>query len=624
MTETKNEDNFASSWLEDGVSITVQRHLRALLGGPLDFDPYIFNYADGGKISAENGGLEGFYYTLCRVHPWYSQEFFDTQLPYMLTYLRQLSRRVGSVSLWQLVQAVEKKVLVLNSSFPRSSPGFYLVERLENCVEYLRARVKIVDHAQWSQSCAMYQILLPAFNLQERRAITGGKATTSSNIFEELQCSDLPGKFDAIRWTGTYPIGTLQRKGSGDGSPFAVSDHSTVASRWGSALSVARGIENFHAQGVKSIFECLPNHTAVDAELLAINPTLYIHRKDLPHDCDHWYKYQYSSTAEPYWIRRGGYSYDGVRFYWDDTLQLDLSNPCTIDMLVLQLNNIVSQYGVDGFRVDMAYQLLNSKFSFLWQDEAGYPLGVRVQDEILYKLIWGVKEKHPCVAFIAEGFDSIDRLSAVGFDLIYSKNEMTLPGGVQHQGWYNALESRNSDLITKAIRRSAFMNWQVGGAGMLHFIGHHDLPGPWRVFNDWMWGAAFLTILLPSASVWYNGTEVKFEVPCEENGKMITFNKPVSIDWSGIESDWFQFITKTLSIKQDIRETFVDIELHELGCNADWVGYLLVGTEMRKGVVLVNLSNAPTHAFISFDSFGGGDISVMLPNGKDGCLWIEL
>lgn len=616
----------APVWDDDfsGDSVSRTQHYRALLGGPLDFMPYVFVFPDGGRIAAENAGLEGFFYTLSKIVQDCGHSIMDPQTPYMCEYLALLARRTGSANLWRVVGLV--------STQARHS-CLLLLHEITPLIGFLRNGLIQSDEARWIRTASMYQIFVRAFNLEglrEEQKKTGALQLTPfnktafgdsvSSPLVSLSPSDLPGEFDAIRWTGVYPIGRVDVKGTGGGSPFSIRDHSQIDPQWGSQTEINSVVSAMKASGIRTVFELLPNHTSADSVLLSQNPELFIHRKNHPLNTAHWFHYPSVDGHTDYWIRRGGYNYDGERYYWDDTLQLDISNPMTVDYLVQGICDLRRRYGVDGFRVDMAYQLLNEKFSTLWEYEMSRPLGTQIEDEFLYKLIWGVKRVYPEVGFVAEGFDSLDRLSAVGFDVVYSKNEMTLPGGIMHQGWYNALETQDAEIIADAVRRASFLHWQTGGAAMLAFVGHHDLPSPIRAFGDWAWGASFLTLLLPTSYVWYNGTEVQFEAPCDENGKMITFNRDVKIDWDGFNSEWHQFVVSTLNLRSQVRKSFGDIELVELEVNGPYAGYLLRG-QHESALVIANLADHQIDAHIQVKALQRSFHASLGPKGPRGVLF---
>lgn len=580
--------------------------VKKLLSGPVHFEPFKFTYLDGSFAFAQNAGLEGFLYTLWDIERWGGKGVLVAQLPYFFGYISALFHEAGFHEEAELFHSMEW------NSAP-SDPEKYeiLKSKLESHLSEAQAILQEQDTARWIRHGTVYQMLLRAFNLAERRAILGeDPENVSGKMFDDLRPSDLPGPCEVVRWTGTYPIGLFNAKGNGGGSPFSVKAFAEIDPQHGGAMSCRMKVDELRAAGIESIFELLLNHSAVDSDLLEKDPTLYIHVRQQPWDTRGYYDYTHPRTGERYWIRRGGYLYDGVRFYWDDTLQLDISNPNTRQMLTEVVKELIGMYGVYGFRVDMAYQLLHDQFRYNWGAEMQYPLSDKFEDEFLVGLIREVKAEYPKAAFIAEGFYGWEKLSAAGFDLMYGQNDMILPGGFRHVGWYEAMKNRDSWTMTEAIKRAAFLYWQRGGCGMFSFVGHHDLPAPQRIFGEWLWGATFLTLLLPMTHNWYAGTEAGFEDPCDENGKMITFNKRTVVRWRGLHFGFSRFVSGCLEAAAQIKREFGRLEMAPLWAQdgSRWVGFLLKPSgeplSGRKALVLANPGEEPLDVWVHRPDLG--------------------
>ena len=219
-----------------------------------------------------------------------------------------------------------------------------------------------------------------------------------------------------------------------------------------------------------------------------------------------------------YWISHGGYDNNGSKDYWTDTAQVNYANPAMRRRMIGIVKDWVRLYGVDGFRVDMAYQVLNAYFGRNW--------GVRLpRREFLEELITEVRTDYPGTGFIAEAYDGWDALSSSGFDLIYGKNNIGRPCG--HHGWFDALASRDPGWIREAVRRAGFLHWQTGGADMMDFVGNHDEAGPQRTFGPWARGASFLTLMMPGSVLFYGSQEIGYDKPnLEKEPKSIPFSHP--------------------------------------------------------------------------------------------------
>jgi Alpha amylase, catalytic domain len=575
-------------------------HLKSLLSGRVsDLHPYRFWFLGRNEVVvSENAGLEGFYFTALKIKDIYGSSVIEEQLLSILSYLEALCQSASSCKyaseLWVSVRAIQTAVKKNQSSIPLATNELFtfLAYFIQNAQRVLLR----LDKAHWIKTASTYQLLLSAFNLRNLEQKLHLLPAASSSPLESITPHHLPAPFSAIRWTGTFPRERITAGEVKARSPFSITTHATIDRAWGERDKIVKNLRELKSQNICSIFELLPNHTSLDSDFLSFSPTLFIHTTERPAETEDYFYYFDNRSQRDYWIRYGGYAYDNHRFYWRDTLQLDISNPATLIKLCTDIKELIKTYGVNGFRVDMAYQLQNHRFLRLWSDEIGFPLGLKREDEFLYKLIQEVKRDFPDVAFIAEGFDSFDLLSELSFDLVYSKNEMTLTGGTYHEGWYNALESRDPHRISKAIERASFLIWQKGGAGMLAFIGHHDLPAPVDVFGDWLWGATVLTLMLPTSVVWYNGTEVNFKEPCTDNQKMITFNYPVEIDWSGVGGEWYRFVGEILSFRKkleiDYSSDYTIKPLFNNNASLGVVGYLIYVAEKPKAVVIANLGES--------------------------------
>ena len=270
----------------------------------------------------------------------------------------------------------------------------------------------------------------------------------------------------------------------------------------------------------------------------------------------------------------------------------------------------MDRFGVDGFRVDMAYLGLNANFSRTW--------GARMPPrEFLEELITSVKAAHPAAAFVAESYDNWDDLSACGFDLIYGKNDIARPGG--HVGWYDALQSRDPDRIRAAVERAEFLQWQKGGADMLAFTSNHDEASPARAFGPWLRGASLLTWLNPGGRLFYGSQETGFDQPDPREPKSIPFCVPVTVNWKNADPSLSEFYRETFRAAQALRERLdrpVLKALRPQGRPA-WVGYALVAPGEKKTGALVLANPTNRNAAVDFhdeDSHTGW-LGVLPPYG---------
>ncbi|NDC38480.1 MAG: hypothetical protein EBZ48_10565, partial [Proteobacteria bacterium] len=292
------------------------------------------------------------------------------------------------------------------------------------------------------------------------------------------------------------------------------------------------------------------------------------------------------------------------------------SNPDTRDLVIAQVKDLIEIYGVQSFRIDSAYQLLNRYFEGNWNGEMQAPIPER---EFLDRLITEIKSEFPGVAFVAEAFDGWDDLSECGFDLIYGINDMLRRGGHMHHGWHDSLVSRDPWRIRQALRRAEFLHWQEGGADMLTFFGQHDKTAPWNELGEWKWGAAALTLLKPGALSVYSGTDAQFEAPCKEDRKMITFNEPTKINWKGLHSDFGLFQRRLGELFARMHDRLGELTFQTLlptNHEERWVGYIITGNTLgaagEKVIVIANPSDHPTTVTVSRPDLGIDSLSLPL------------
>jgi hypothetical protein len=610
---------------------------RILRHGTEDLDgrrilPFGFIAPNQEVLNAEASGLEGFVFTERKFCARFGRAASEALIQHYFRYSLSLLNGARQTQAAQLeIQAIR------DSSDPAPKQYERFITFLRAYVDGLRDQVRALDKAHWSHWSRMYHIFTRAFDLPEWRALHGkppGEPAAAESIFKEFGTPELQTlrslSFNTIRWMGTFPIGKERAKGTGGGSPFAM-QRFEVDGSLGTQSEVAAQMELAAAQGIRGVFELVLNHTAVDSDLVKINPRLFVHSRIRPHDPTNYFHYVSEQHGE-FWIRLGGHIDEGSgqRAFFTDTIQLDLSNRDTRDLLIAQTKDLVRRYGVQAFRVDMAYKLRNDRFRECWGKQAAR--SEPGQREFLEELITSVKVAFPGVAFIAEAFSSWDELSEDGFDLIYGLQHMSLRGGTLHLGWHDALLERNPERIRAAIQRAEFLHWQEGGADMLTFWGQHDKPAFWRIFGDeWKWGAALLTLMRPGALNVLAGTEVGFEDPCDEDGKVVTFNKPTKIQWRREPDEFSSYQMALLRHFHELECQWGEMtfELIPAPANEHWVGYVIrpVGAKPAdpKVLVLANPTPNPTTVTIDRPDLGVAGIKLSLercgPNGNE-LVWV--
>lgn len=541
--------------------------------------PFTFDVTDAGRVTAPSAGLEGFYWAEREARSLHGREALQKNLDDYFRYLDALFAPVSwSAEARQALRKIAAEPMTPAERYDR------LMAFVAEYTDRLRRAVAKADSAGWARSARIYELFPRAYNLQGRRAARGGSGPNTGKFFADFAVddfADIKSKgFDAVWAMGIMPIGERGRWGTGGGSPYSVSDHASVHPDLGTMDDFKGFVARAHQAGMRVVIDFIPNHTSMDSKMLKEHPEFFVHRPAGQGEPPRGYFAQTAPDGRALWVRNGGYDAWGTRDYWTDTAQVDYSNPGMRRAMVDVVLGWAERTGVDGFRVDMAYQVTNAYFGRNWAGELGGSLPRR---EFLEELITEVKGRRPGTAFICEAYDRYDDLSAIGFDLIYSKNNISRPGG--HHGLYDALTSRDPGWIREALRRQAFLDWQRGGMAQVVFTGNHDEVSPERALGPWMAGATFLTQLMPGAQLFYGSAEIGFDAPVPHEHKPIPFSVPVSVDWSRPNAEVARFYEETFRAQRQVRERMGETVMEALPPSGwpKWVGYLLWPNAPREG-----------------------------------------
>ncbi|HJS56155.1 MAG TPA: alpha-amylase family glycosyl hydrolase, partial [Chitinophagaceae bacterium] len=125
------------------------------------------------------------------------------------------------------------------------------------------------------------------------------------------------------------PISKVDRKGT-LGSYYAVSDYTAINPEFGTMDDWKQLVKSIHDKGMKVLIDWVPNHTGADHRWLKTHTDFYI--KD--------------STGKP-----------ATMFDWTDTRVLDFRNEVMQDSMIAAMKFWVTETGIDGFRVDVAWNV---------------------------------------------------------------------------------------------------------------------------------------------------------------------------------------------------------------------------------------------------------------------------
>ncbi|HVC08561.1 MAG TPA: alpha-amylase family glycosyl hydrolase [Elusimicrobiota bacterium] len=582
-------------------------------------NPFVFHVAgrQDEMFSARNAGLEGFAYSKREIESDLGPSSILHHLGQYFEYLDALlspAREIPSVA------GLQARVNALRGAkLNAAAKNTQLQNLLEDGIKTLQEEFRAARPSSWMQKARVYEIFPRAFNLEGWRAWRGRPQSSSSKkFFADFSSEDLADLksmgYDAVWTMGIFPIGLRDRVGDAGGSPYSIQDHTAVNPELGTLEDFKGFVERAHAAGLKVVLDFVPNHTSQDSRLLAEHPEFFIHREvegDAQKPPEGYFSYFSQKLNRWIWVSYGGYNSFGSRAYWKDTAQIDYSRQDTRDAMSAIAAEWVGR-GVDGLRVDMAYQLVNAAFSGLWGRQTPH-------QEFLAQLMETGRKGNPSAAYVAEAYALRDALSDIGFDSIYNKNDMDTSEG--QYGWYDAWMNGVSSDIRQAIREASFLTWQKGGATGLQFIGNHDEAAPQRqaaigrrpisgLGRLWK-AAALMTLLVPGNLLFYASQEIGFDHSDPSDfPKAVPFSVPVSVDWSAWAAqhpDIAPFFQSLFAQAKEIKKELGDAVLEPLepaDQSAAWVGYLLKSA---------GNPNAPAYAVLANPTDAGLSANVHIP-----------
>jgi hypothetical protein len=563
---------------------------------------FMFRNSDEGWVAQAQGvGLEGFLWTKKELEVKYGPEAFAGQTGDYFNYLDDLLSPVAWTS---DLRSALRDLKASPLSDAEKNERLNLI--LENYVSGLQANMAVYDAAAWAKRARIYELFPRAYDPDGRRQASGFKSPADPGrtlFFRDFQVSDFAVikrmGFDAVWPMGILPIGVRGQTGTGGGSPYSISDHSTVNPDLGSEEDFRGFVKKAHQAGLKVIVDFVVNHTSLDSKLLAENPDYFVSfRYDGPCPRDGYFESYWNGSK--YCVHHGGFEYGGGVSSWIDTAQVNYSNRVLRERMTAIVKGWVTKFDVDGFRVDMAYLALNNVFSRTWAKSMPH-------DEFYRQLIWTVKAAKPSTAFMAEAYAYQEDLAACGFDTIYSKYEDARPEG--QTGWYNTTESGNAAQIQSSLNRQAFLAWQSGGAGSVMFIGNHDEPAPETIYGRRLPAALALTLLYPGSVMMYAGAEIGHNAAVPSEHKPLPFSVPCEVDWAGGDPAVKKTYQEVLALAGRVRAELgaYDIEPLWPGPGQNWAGYIMKSKDnpgLRRAVI-GNITWSATRAELPQAGFSG-------------------
>ena len=259
-----------------------------------------------------------------------------------------------------------------------------------------------------------------------------------------------------------YPVGARNRKGA-LGSPYSVRDYRAINPAFGTAQDFKALIRAAHGRGLKVILDWVPNHTSWDNVWAKAHPGFHV--RDAK-----------GSLTVPRDDK-------GNLTDWTDVAQLNYANPALRREMIATMSWWLTEYGLDGFRVDVAGFVPDD----FWR-EAVPALRAAVPRRILMLAEWGDLKMHRFGFDLTYAWDTYSRLKAV---------------------WKGA----SADTLVKS-ELADLANMPPGGM-RLRFSTNHDETAwdkpPVTLFGGAAGArAAFAAMaLLPGRPLLYNGQEVE-------------------------------------------------------------------------------------------------------------------
>ena len=326
-------------------------------------------------------------------------------------------------------------------------------------------------HPQWSYNAVIYE-------LNTRQFTPEGTFKAAGGHLERLR--DLG--VDIIWLMPVHPIGMERRKGT-LGSYYSVRDYLDINPEFGSKEDFRALVDGIHKLGMKVIIDWVPNHTSRDAVWTTAHPE--------------WYEHD-PATGEI-----------ATPFDWTDTAKLDYSNADMRAAMREAMKFWLSEYGIDGFRVDMA-MLVPTSF---WNETT--PILEAAQPELFMLAEAEETDLHE------RAFDA-----TYGWELHHIMNDLA-------SGKCNAdlLRYKLMELSIKFPPHAFHMN----------FTSNHD-ENTWNRCEYFRMGEAttqmaVLSFVIPGIPLIYNGQEIGSQ-------KILPFFEKDNIDWN--EHSQFQTLYQEL------------------------------------------------------------------------------
>lgn len=259
------------------------------------------------------------------------------------------------------------------------------------------------------------------------------------------------------------------------GSGFAITGYEVHPDLGGDA-ALARLRKRLAERGLKLMLDFVPNHMALDHPWVEDHPEYFVAGTENALAREPQNYIRLNRKKENLIL---AYGRDPNFSGWQDTLQLDYSNPATQEAMIVELQKIACQ--CDGVRCDMAMLALPEVFERTWGRKSTpfWPHAIQL-----------VHERNPNFCFMAEVYWDLEwTLQQQGFDYTYDKR----------------LYDRLREGHTRPVREHLYaeLNYQNK---LARFLENHDEPRAASTFEQKIHeAAAIITFLSPGLRFFHQG-----------------------------------------------------------------------------------------------------------------------
>lgn len=372
------------------------------------------------------------------------------------------------------------------------------------------------------------------------------------------------------------------------GSGFAIVNYKVHPDLGGDA-ALKRLRTRLRKRGLKLMLDFVPNHMAPDHPWVEIHPEYFVSGTE--HDIAN-YPQNFTRVKRKKGDMIIAYGRDPYFAGWPDTVQLDYSNPATVEAMTKELLRISGQ--CDGVRCDMAMLILPKVFERTWGRKAK-PFWKEVID--------AVREKVPGFCFMAEVYWDMEwELQKLGFDYAYDKR------------LYDRLEAGHA----KPVREHFYAGLDYQDK-LARFLENHDEPRAAITFEQKKHeAAAVITFLSPGLRFFHQGQ-------FEGRKKRISPHL-VRAPKEPINEEIKQFYNQLLLVMKN--PAFREGQWNLLECKASWgdnatfdsfVVFDWEGKQRKRWIVVVNyaLYQGQCYVHLPFPEIEGQSVLLTDVMGKE-------